>query len=242
MDNKPMNGDSLNTKSPDNKNKNKKLFILLGVLGLMIIIVILVFSQGRKTKLNSNNSAINSNNSAQSTTSANVAVSVKNSNLIPAPIATTTNLSKQEVAQLKTAKVVVPGANPISSDNKVLTPQGAITNSAARSIAPNAPKQTGFLNKATLPKTLVKLSIANNVFTPNTLTTKAGAPTSFALTSADNLVHVLNFNSPSLAAIVILVGPGQTKAITFNAPTKPGSYIFHDDTPGSTATGTLIVE
>jgi len=45
-----------------------------------------------------------------------------------------------------------------------------------------------------------------------------------------------------LTAIVILVSPGQTKAITFNAPTKAGSYVFHDSTPGATAQGTLIVK
>ncbi len=238
MENKETTGDSLHTKSPS--NKNKKLWVLLGVLLLMIIIIIIVVTQGRNnnSRQQAKTTAITASTGK---TTANVAVSVKSKDLIPAPIATTTNLSKTQVANLKTAKVVVPGANPITKNNVVVTPQGLPTETNVRSIATSAPKQTSFLNKATLPKTLVQLTIANGKFTPNTLTTTAGAPTSFALTSGDNLVHVLNFNDPALSAIVILVGPGQTKAITFNAP-KAGSYIFNDSTPGSTATGTLVVE
>jgi len=241
MDNQTNSDD--HKKDISSRTKNKRLIILLGVLVLMIIIVLIVAAQGKKSVTKNNNRRSLLNNSVNvSTSTANAAISVKTKNLKPAPIATTTNLTKTEVANLKTAKVVVPGANPISSNNVVLTPTGAPTDSAARSIATNAPKQTGFLNKATLPKTLAQITIAHNKFTPSTIITQAGAPTSFALTSGDNLVHVLNFKDPSLAAIIILVGPGQTKAITFNAPQKPGSYIFYDSTPGAHATGTLIVK
>jgi len=241
MDNKPINGDALKSKSSN--AKNKKIFVLLGVLVLMIIIVIILAAQSKKSISRTGaGQAVNTNQSANSSTTANAVVSVKSDDLTPAPIATGTNLTKEGTANLKTAKVVVPGANPISSNNVVLTPTGEPTNASAQSTASNAPKQTGFLDKATLPKTLAQTTIANNAFTPNTITTQAGAPTSFALTSGDNLVHVLNFDDSSLSAIAILVGPGQTKAITFNAPKKAGSYIFHDSTPGSTATGTLVVK
>jgi len=241
MDNKSTNDDALKSQSPN--AKNKRIFVLLGVLVLMIIIVIILAAQSKKsTSRTGAGQAVNTNQSANSSTTANAAVSVKSADLTPAPIATGTNLTKEGATNLKTAKVVVPGANPISSDNVVLTPTGEETNNSVRSIASSAPKQTGFLDKATLPKTLAQTTIANNAFTPNTITTQAGAPTSFALTSGDNSVHVLNFDDPSLAAIVILVGPGQTKAITFNAPKTAGSYTFHDSTPGATATGTLVVK
>lgn len=231
MDNKPVNP------------KNQRIWVLLGVLAVIIIIIIITVAQSNKSK---NNSGLNKSEKTSAvktgTTTANVAVTNKTPGLIPVTIPTSSKLTKVQVENLKTAKVVVPGANPITKDNRVVTPQGLPTETSGRSIAPNAPKQTGFLNKATLPKDLVQISIANNVFTPNTLTTKAGAPTSFALTSTDNLVHVLNFKAAAMSAITMLVGPGQTKEITFNAPPKAGSYTFYDSTPGSSAMGTLIVK
>ena len=212
---------------------------------MIILIIVVAVSQGGKSGSNSvgtSNTPATTGGSSATNTPVNAAVPVNTAGLAPAPIATTTSMSPAQVESLKTAKVVVTGANPIAADNKVLTTQGLPTNSAARSVDDSAPKQTGFLTKTELPKTLTQINIAGNQFTPSQITTTVNAPTSFSLTSADNSVHVLNFDDPSLAAIVILVGPGQTKAITFNAPAKAGSYNFFDSTPNSTAKGTLIVK
>jgi len=157
-------------------------------------------------------------------------VSAADKNLTAAPNAA-------DIAVLKGAKVVVPGANPITTDNKVVTPEGKVTNNAATPMSSQAPHQTSFLDKAALPATLTQISVGNNKFTPNEFTTKAGAPTTFSLTAVDNFSHVITFATSSLSAVAILVGPGQTKAITFNAPTIPGTYIFSCASPDHAANG-----
>lgn len=230
-------------------NKKTKLWVLLGILAVLIIIILVAAWSGNKPGSFGNNAGNPAGNNGQTAANQNNATS-------SAPSATVTSntqglqpvdtkgLQPSEVQSLKDAKVVVPGANPIAPNNKVLTPTGQVTQTNVRSIDPTAPKQTGILDKASLPKTLLQVSVVNGQFTPSTISASAGAPISFSLTSADGYVHVLSFDDPSLNAISILVGPGQTKAITFNAPTKTGSYTFKDNAgSGNTpATGTLIVK
>ncbi len=210
---------------------------MLGVILVVVIIIIVAASQSRKSA----NGPDGSGQTAGQTTGAtpNAAIAPDSKGLAPAPVTGAT--SSQAAAVLKDAVVVAPGANPITSDNKVVTPAGQQTDNASQPMSDTAPKQTGFLNKETLPATLINISIGK-AFTPSKFTTKAGAPTSFALTGADSFSHVLAFDDPSLAAIAILVGPGQTKAITFNAPTKPGTYTFRDASPDQTGTGEMVVQ
>jgi uncharacterized cupredoxin-like copper-binding protein len=212
------------------ENKSKKLFILLGVVAVIVIIIIAAAYQGKKQAGNTDTTTNTNTNvpSEQTATETPVATSDYSKDLTPV-----------EVATIKEAVVAAPGANPITKDNKVVTPEGKPVDTSARVMAADAPHQTGLLDKATLDDGLTKLSVSATGFTPKEFTTKAGAPTSFALTSADSSVHVLAFDDPSLAAIAILVGPGQTKAITFPAPTTPGEYTFRDDTPGAAAKGVV---
>jgi plastocyanin len=152
-------------------------------------------------------------------------------------------LQPANIANLQGAKVAVPGANPITTNNKVVTATGQATDNTARPMSDTAPKQTSFLDKSTLPSGLTKITIANGTFSPSTFTTTVGAPTTFSLTGGDSLSHVIAFDDTSLNAIAILVGPGQTKAITFNAPSKAGSYTFRDASPSDKpAVGTMIVK
>lgn len=147
------------------------------------------------------------------------------------------DLQTVEVEGIGEAKVVVPGANPITADNIVITETGQVAQNDAVTMSENAPKQTGFLNKEELPDGMVKLSIGNDKISPSEFTTTAGAPTTFSLTGVDEYSHVIAFEDPSLSAIAILVGPGQTKAITFNAPATAGTYKFVCASPGHTDKG-----
>jgi plastocyanin len=204
----------------------------------VIIIIIIAAVQSSK---NTNTSGVTGSNGSQNSQTAGSA-----SSTTVAPSATVSTASQglqnANVANLKGAKVVVPGANPITTDNKVVTASGEVTANNVRSISANAPKPTGLLDKSTLPKTLVQINVTSTGFSPKEITAQAGAPLSFSLTSADSFVHVLAFNDSSLSAITILVGPGQTKAITFNAPAKAGSYTFYDSAADNSVTGTLIVK
>jgi plastocyanin len=213
-------------------NKNK-LWILLGVIVVIVIIIIVAAFQGRQAAkipaVETNSPTPGENNPGVVT---DASVSAANNDLQAAPNAAA-------ITSLNDAKVVVPGANPITTDNKVVTAEGQATNNAAAPMSPEAPHQTGFLDKVTLPKTLTQINVGNDKFTPSEFTTKAGAPTSFSLTSVNNYSHVITFDDPSLSAVAILVGPGQTKAITFNAPTTPGTYTFRCASPDHAAKGEI---
>jgi len=214
-------------------NKNK-LWIMLGVILVVVIIIIVAATQGKKSV----NGPSGNQPAGQTGDAPDAAVEIDRDALAPAP---TTNEDGETVAALEDAVVVAPGANPITADNKVVTQEGTQTDNSAQPMSDNAPKQTGFLDKETLPTTLINISVGK-AFTPNRFTTKAGAPTSFSLSGADSYSHVLAFDSSEMAAIAILVGPGQTKAITFNAPTTPGTYTFRDASPDQTGTGEMIVQ
>jgi len=219
-------------------NKTKKLLVLLGVIVVIAIIIIAAASQNKKQAANTG--AANTNTGTAAATPAAVATpsatSDYNKDLTPAPAAA-------EITALKDAKVVVPGANAITKDNKVVTATGKIADNSARVASPEAPRATPLLKKEDLPASLTKINISAAGYSPAEFTTKAGAPTSFSLTSTDDGVHTLTFNDPSLSAVTMLVGPGQTKAITFQAPAKVGEYTFHCDAPYHTAeVGKMIVQ
>jgi len=141
-------------------------------------------------------------------------------------------LLEVEVPNVGTARVLIPGANPITSDNVVVTDAGVPTQNDGMVMGDNSPKQTGFLNKDELSENIVKINVGNGKFSPSSFTTTAGAVTTFSLTGVDEYVHMLSFDDPALSAVGVLVGPGQTRAITFNAPTTPGTYTFYCSSPG----------
>lgn len=141
-------------------------------------------------------------------------------------------------------KAVLPGGNKINAENKVVTAEGAPVKSDVMPNSPEAPKAVAVENKK-LSEEVVKVEVGGNKFSPASFTVKAGAPVSLAFSSVDKKVHVITFGDPSLAALAFGVGSGQIKAMSFNAPSVPGSYEFHCDVPGHKAAGeigTMIVE
>jgi len=198
----------------ENKNLTKKR-IFLSVIILIIITVILVFIVRQK------NNNIEKENYLNSNQSNGQVVGDSSAN------ATVTQLEDEENFNQEGLKVVVPGSNPINVDNVVLAKNGQPAKNDASIMSDEAPQQTGFLNKSTLPDDLLEIEIGRGLINPKSFTTQAGAPTSFALSGIDNLAHTIIFDDPSLSAIVVSVGPSQTKAITFNAPTEPGVYTFY---------------
>jgi len=135
-----------------------------------------------------------------------------------------------------------PGANPINEANQVVTWEGQPTDNSVAPIDDNAPKPTLPIEKSQVAAEAIKLNISKaNGFTPKRFTVSAGEPTTVALTAADASTHMLKFDDPSLNAVALLVGPGETKAITFNAPTTPGEYTFRCDVPGHAEAGEVGV-
>jgi len=211
-----------------NKLGKKKLFILIVILAVAVIILIVVAAMNsNKPGIKEGQTENNQPGTEASTSTPDASAVVKETEV--APVTAT--------QPLKDVKIVVPGANPITVENKVVTPEGKVTENSAAPMSATAPKQTGFLTKEELPSTMTKLTVTEKGFSPSQFTTKAGAPTSISVTSGDSGVHVFTFSDPSLAAIAILVGPSQTKAIVFNAPATAGEYEFHCASPDHASRG-----
>lgn len=222
-------------------SKKKMIFVVLAVILIAAIVVVALSMKKTQSPSGENNQGGEQNQGEQ----ANVEGEGEAEQNTDASVdLSSEELQKVEIADIENAVVVVPGANAITKDNKVVTAEGVVTDSAAIPMSDNAPKQTGFLVREELPSSIVQLEVGNGKFSPNQFTTKPGAPTTFSLTSVDEYVHIINFDDQAVSAVSILVGPGQTKAITFNAPTEAGEYTFRCNVPGHAEegeTGKMIV-
>ena len=213
---------------PANK---KKLFILLGILAVIVIIIIVAASQGTK-KTTTTGSAPKANTPAGTEQTANTPGETPATN----GANTATGTPVDQVVDMTNARVEIPGASMISKENKVVTPEGKVAKNDVIPASAEAPKAV-VIAKDQLPKTAVNVDVKNGAFSPASFTVSAGQPVSFAVTSADGQVHVVIFSNAVLGAIAMGIGPGETKAITFNAPTTPGEYEFRCDVPGHRGSG-----
>ncbi len=133
--------------------------------------------------------------------------------------------------------VAAPGTSPIATSGEVVTPSGKPVKLNVTPGTPEAPQQSNPIAKpADLPSKTVKLVISSAGFSPKEITVSAGQPVTIGVTSGDSQTHVLKFDDPSLDAVAVGVGPGETRAITFPAP-KAGTYKFHCDVPGHSGRG-----
>jgi plastocyanin len=210
----------------------KKMLVILGIIVVIVIILIVAAMKSKKAPENTGNPE-----AGQVQTQEEPGASETQSTSTPSTNANAIE-GVGEIVNLKDAVAVVPGGpNLVTKDNKVVTEEGRVAANDAPPMSAGAPKQTGFLDKATLAPSVIQLNVGNNVFSPNSFTTNAGAPTTISLTGVDSYSHVFTFSDASLSAIAMLVGPGQTKAITFNAPVNAGAYAFHCDSPDHAARG-----
>ena len=216
------------------ENKKQKLFILIGILVVIVIIIIVAASQGKNkaTTKQANNNTPAAGEVAKNPSNTTVTGDQK-----------TGSTTAQSIA-LKDSIIVVPGANPISKDNKVVTVGGEVTKTDVSAASPLAPQQTLSVAKESLPASVIKLDVTKEGgFTPNSFTVKPGAPVTVSITNKDSGNSVtLAFTDPSLVGVILGCGPSETRAISFNAPTKAGEYQFIDGIPGHGGTGKMIVK
>jgi len=91
--------------------------------------------------------------------------------------------------------------------------------------------QASTVAREKLPEGTIELSISSTGFSPNEFTVDAGQKITLAITSKDKS-HTFAFKDPTLSSIALNAGAGQTSAVNFVAPTKPGEYVFRCDLPG----------
>jgi len=199
------------------ENNNKKIWVLLGVVVLLVVIIIIAANSGKK---NAQTGSVTNNQAAPA-----------QENTAPGGDGGTAVTSLPEGAT-----VVVPGTSPVSKDDVVLTPTGEAVQNDVAPLTPDAPKQTGPIAKEQLSNEVVKLEVSTAGFSPKEFTVNSGDPVTFALTSMDQYMHVLVFDDASLKAVANGVGPGETRAMTFNAPAA-GEYTFRCGVPGHAARG-----
>ena len=145
--------------------------------------------------------------------------------------------SAPQGAKTEQGTVAAPGTSPISEAGKVVTKTGEDVKLNVTPGTPEAPQQSNpIASPKDLPPQTVKISVSAAGFSPSSFTVKSGAAVPLAVTATDSQTHVFLFDDKSLSAVAIGVGPGETRAISFNAP-KAGEYAFHCDVPGHSARG-----
>ncbi len=151
-------------------------------------------------------------------------------NVASQPVGTQTDLGTVTPSGV----VAATGTSAIASSGVVVAPTGQAAQNNVAPGAPTAPQQSApIANPSSVPASAIKLTVSvTGGFTPNAFTVSAGAPVTISVTSGDAYSHVFAFKDPSLSAVAVGVGPGETRAITFNAPTKAGTYDFYSNIPG----------
>ena len=191
------------------------MWILLGVIVVIVLIIIMASLQGNK-KAN----PVAPTGEGTPTGTEEPTTTEPETQVIPANTV------------LKDSRVEVPGANPITKDNKVVTLEGKVTKNDVAPSSPLAPQETGALTKEQVPPTAVTLELSAAGFNPKEFTVKAGAPVTVAVTATDG-VHTFAFEDASLSAVGMGLYAGQTRAVTFNAPEKAGEYVFYCNVGGT---------
>ena len=138
-----------------------------------------------------------------------------------------------------------PGANLISTEGQVVTDTGEAVRTDVVATSPEAPRQTVPVTKDQVAENSIFIDVSASGYSPNEFTVKAGEAITLALTSTDQWSHNIKFEDPSLRSAGTAVSAGTTRAISFNAPTTPGEYVFFCDIPGHRnrgEVGKMIVE
>ncbi|MBU4347939.1 cupredoxin domain-containing protein [Patescibacteria group bacterium] len=128
---------------------------------------------------------------------------------------------------------VAPEASKINQEGIVVTEEGEPTKVENMSpSAPEAPKQSKVLEEEEIEqvaKNAISLEVSQeNGFNPRSFKVKPGQAVTILMTSVDNRNHNLAFKDKSLRGVGLYIYGGESKAVTFNAPTQMGVYEFVD--------------
>ena len=102
---------------------------------------------------------------------------------------------------------------------------------------PDKPMSSPPLEEAEIPEEAIRMGISAKGFEPSIFEVKKGEKTVLSVSSQDEWTHIFKFKDESLATVAVGVGPGETRAITFYAPSETGEYEFFCDVPGHETRG-----
>lgn len=127
-----------------------------------------------------------------------------------------------------------PGTSLVTEGGDVVTETGEPVKMDAEPGSPEAPQQSEPLSEA--PKDSVEVGVSAAGFNPAEFTVNSGDAITLSITSADSQTHIFKFRDESLKGVAVGIAPGETRAISFNAPAK-GEYEFYCDVPGHDSRG-----
>jgi plastocyanin len=139
----------------------------------------------------------------------------------------------------------VQGGSMVTEGGKVVTDEGEPVDNTAAPGSPTAPQQSDPISEDSVPRGAIKIQVSAAGFEPSEFTVNSGEVVTLSVASVDEQTHIFKFKDPSLKAVAVGVGPGEVRALTFNAPDKRGEYQFFCDVPGHAGrgeTGTMTVK
>ncbi|MFH0712849.1 MAG: cupredoxin domain-containing protein [Candidatus Jorgensenbacteria bacterium] len=166
--------------------------------------------------------------------------------LLPAKRTTTVlevdekTIVRETFVESTSTEPVVPSTSPVTPEGQVVTPEGEPVQLDVLPGTPEAPQQSNPISEESVPEEAVKIRISAGGIDPASFTVGAGSVVIFSISSVDEQTHVFKFKDPDLQAVAVGVGPGETRAITFNAP-EAGDYEFFCDVPGHGGRGEVGV-
>lgn len=153
---------------------------------------------------------------------------------------------EEVVEEVKEAVAVAPGTSLVTQEGIVVTEEGEpVKTEGVHPMSEQAPQQSEVLDeeiKEEVAKSAIEIEISREKgFVPNQFKAKPGQAVTILLTAADTRKHEFRFRDSKLSGLTIVVKDGQSKALTFNAPTQTGSYEFFCPYPNHGGTGTMVV-
>jgi heme/copper-type cytochrome/quinol oxidase subunit 2 len=148
---------------------------------------------------------------------------------------------KQTSSELTTSAPETSNSQPVKP-KIIKTPLGEFNAEKPEKTMPLPPEKVEEVSKK---EEVIKITISPSGFSPNEFTVEADKTVSL-LIKAEGSDYTLKFRDPEMANIIVGLSLGETRGISFIAPTKKGDYVFIRERPGfegepNPATGVMHV-
>ncbi len=222
--------------------KKVKIIIVAACVVLVLLVVVLSVNQKGK-QVGSNNQGTDNKVLVDQTPEASQATQQLISEVTTAASSTKPGITGPETISIASdgassttapikAVIVNQGTSPINVETgKVITKTGAAVVNNVIAGSQQAPQQSVPLDltKTVVPSSAIMLDAKKDGFSPKEFTVNRGQLVSLVVTNVNDgpNYEILMFDDPSLQAVAVAMLTGNSKSISFNAPTKAGEYTFY---------------